>query len=287
MGDQTGKMPDRTSDGRSILGPEAMAHLKVRPTGICWWCRERPATTGEHKFKRTDLIDLMNGGDTLLWGDDAGKTREIRGKSGVTRDRYGVVKFPKSMCEPCNNRKSKPFDTAYEVYSRAVRGQLSLRTGVDFQQIFGPYWEEPTLDVARFYCKHFGCRMVADGVPVPHSLREFLDGATNMPDAHMVLVATDAVISRHGAGDSFSPNVVAADKTLSRFVRYVFVKYVGALGVRYEWRALDDPNWQRSQFFHHPHPAINHFADELAVHEGRTRESRRRLPPPGLPPRKT
>lgn len=273
MSNQSGGMPNRTSDGRAILGPEAMAHLRLQPTGTCWWCRIRPATTAEHKFKRTDLTELMAGGDVLVWGDDAGSTREIRGKSGASRDRYGVVKFPKSMCEPCNNKRSKPFDNAYEVFARAIRSQSVLREGVDLRNIFGSYWEEAALDLARYYSKHFGCRMVADRVPVPNSLNEFLDGATDMSDAHMALVATENVSARFGKGDSINPNVVEADKTLSKFVRYVFVKYIGGLGVRYEWRENGLGDQERSQFFHHPYPVINHFTDDLAVYEGRPREA--------------
>lgn len=70
-------------------------HLRLEASGLCWWCQARTATTGEHKFKRSDLARLM-GDDHLIWGDGEGNSKEIRGKSGITRDRHGVVKFPKS-----------------------------------------------------------------------------------------------------------------------------------------------------------------------------------------------
>ncbi len=261
---------DRTSDGGPILGPDALAHLRVPPTGMCWWCHERRATTGEHKFKRADLTRLMAGGGPLLWGDRDGNTREIRGASGVRRDRYGVIKFPKSLCEPCNNKRSKPFDNAYDVYSRYVdRTWLRIMPGVDFRQIFGTEWEACTLHLARYYGKHFGCRMVRAGLPVPDSLREFLDGGTDMPDAHMALITTDTVHKFYKGGLSISPDFVEADKNISRFVRYVLVAYVGSIGVRYEWSEEDFP--ERSQFFQFPHPIINCFEDEIAVCEGRAR----------------
>ncbi|MDB4872602.1 MAG: hypothetical protein JWL97_3606 [Gemmatimonadales bacterium] len=263
-------MLDRTSDGRPILGPDALAHLRVPPTGICWWCQERPATTGEHKFKRADLTRLMANGGLLLWGDRDGNTREIRGSSGVKRDRYGVIKFPKSLCEPCNNKRSKPFDNSYDVYSQYVsRTWLRIMPGVDFQQIFGTDWEAPTLNLARYYGKHFGCRMVRAGLPVPDSLREFLDGATDMPDAHMALITTDTVHNLYKGGLSISPDFVEADKNITRFVRYVLVAYVGSIGVRYEWFEEGFP--ERSQLFQYPHPVINCFENEIAVCEGRTR----------------
>jgi hypothetical protein len=263
-------MSDRTPDGRPILGPDALAHLRLPPTGICWWCQERPATTGEHKFKRTDLTRLMAGGGPLLWGDRDGDTREIRGSSGVTRDRYGVIKFPKSLCEPCNNKRSKRFDNAYDVYSQYVsRTWLRIMPGVDFSQVFGSNWEEQTLNFARYYGKHFGCRMVRARLPVPDSLRGFLNGATDMPDAHMALITTDTVHKLYKSGLSISPDFVEADKSITRFTCYVLVAYVGSIGVRYEWREERLPD--RSQFFHYAHPVINRFRDEIAVGEGRTR----------------
>jgi hypothetical protein len=181
-----------------------------------------------------------------------------------------VIKFPKSMCEPCNNKRSKPFDNAYDVYSDYVSHTwLRVMPGVDFRQIFGPDWEALTLNLARYYGKHFGCRMVRAGLLVPNSLREFLDGATDMPDAHIGLITTDTVHRLYKGGLSISPDFVEADKNISRIVRYVLVAYVGSIGVRYEWS--EEGFAERSQFFHYPHPVINRFEDEIAVFEGHTR----------------
>jgi hypothetical protein len=135
--------------------------------------------------------------------------------------------------------------------------------------IFGKEWEEHTLNLARYYAKHFGCRMVQTGLPVPKSLRDFLDGATDMPDAHMAMITTDTVHKKYESGLSISPNFVAADRDVSRFVQYVLAAYVGSIGVRYEW--LEEGFQERSQFFQYPHPVINCFRDEIAVCEGRTR----------------
>jgi hypothetical protein len=260
-------MSERESEGDAIAGAEDMARLRVPFNGVCWWCQTRPATTGEHKFKRTDLTRSMAEDDMLFWFNDSGNVREVRGRSGVTRDRYGVVKFPKVMCEPCNNRRSKPFDTAYEVYSAHIQAHPELRSrdGVDFVRIFGANWREPVLNVARYYAKHFGCRMAVDGVAVPSGLRSFLDGDDDMPDGHMALVTTTYVLRRH-ASLSISPVFVEADKNLTQFSRYVAVAYVESIGVRYEWRLEGIPN--RSQFFHHAHPVINHFDDDEAVAQG-------------------
>jgi hypothetical protein len=253
--------------GEGYLGREAFAHLLVPQGSTCWWCEQRPATTGEHKFKRTDLSRLM-GDSMLIYGsDEMAAMREIRGKSGITRDRYGVIKFPKSMCDLCNNNRSKPFDQAYEIFSDHVASNwLSIMPGVSFEEIFGSSWETAALNVARYYGKHFGCRMVRAGLPVPQSLRDFLDGNTDMPDAHMGLVNTDSVHKHYGKGLYISPDYATADRGLTRFTNYVLAVYIGAIGVRYQWSEGGIPD--RSQFFHFPHPVLNCFKNETDVAEG-------------------
>lgn len=270
-------MPEQTSDGRDIQGRETVEHLLIPPPQDCWWCGVRPASTGEHKFKRTDLIHLMSSDDSLIWGDGEGNSRSIRGKSGTTRDRYKVVKFPKSLCERCNNARSKSFDGAYDVYARRLpRGWLNLEGGINLRRIFGREWEEPSLHLARYYGKHFGCRMVRAGVPVPSSLRTFLDGDPDMADAHMALVTTDEVRGRLRTGLSISADYVEANRQKTGLVRCVLAAYIGPIGVRYEWKA--EGILDRSQFFHYPCPIINDFKDDMSVFEGRPRPQRRVVP---------
>jgi hypothetical protein len=91
--------------------------------------------------------------------------------------------------------------------------------GVNFKRIFGRNWPEPTLSLARYHGKHFGCRMVRTGLPVPDSLRDFLDGTADMPDAHMALITTDTVHQKFAAGLSISPDFAEADKAASQFER--------------------------------------------------------------------
>ena len=254
-----------------MLQPEAFDHLRVSPDGLCWWCRERPATTGEHKYKQTDLAQLM-GEDSLIWFGDEG-IREIRGKSGIKRDRYGVVKFPKSMCDTCNNARSQPFDRSYAIFSRYLAStQVRILPGVSFKEIYGDTWQEDTLNLARYYGKHFGCRMVRSGLPVPTSLREFLDGAENMPDAHMALATTDSVHRIAGKGLSLSSDCVWTDPGLTKYRGYVMAAYVGSVGVRYQWWAEGQkPEGWGSQFFQFPMSVINCFKDEEALMQGVTR----------------
>ncbi|MDQ0808744.1 hypothetical protein QFZ63_000458 [Streptomyces sp. B3I7] len=251
---------------------DQFSHLRVPPDGLCWWCRVRPATTGEHKFKRSSLARLMGESQMLIWGNGESK-RELRGKTGITRDRYGVVKFPKSMCGECNNEKSKPLDGAYDIYEEYVRSHLlRVTAALDLGEIYGNEWREQARNLARYHAKHFGCRMVRGGVPVPQSLRDFLDGAEDMPDAHMAIISTDTIHRTYGKGFSISPDLVHTDAHSTRFVRYVMAAYAGSIGVRYEWREGGISDAERSQFFHYICPVINMFRDDMDMALGNTRK---------------
>lgn len=207
--------------------------------------------------------------DLVLWRDHTGEVRPIRGKSGARRDRYGVVKFAKSLCNECNNERSKPLDEAYDRYASATDSWSTRSAGVNLSELYGADWEGSSLNLARYYAKHFGCRMVRSKAPIPDSLRDFLDGATDMDDAHMALITTDSIRRANGDGLTMSPDGVTTDGQRSRFTSYVFAAYVGPLGVRYEWRADGIP--ERSQFFHYPVPVVNRFRDETAVFDGQPR----------------
>ncbi|WP_226367832.1 hypothetical protein [Pseudonocardia sp. ICBG162] len=260
------------NSGGQVPGREVVSHLLVPSGGQCWRCQSRPASTGEHKFKRANLSRLMKPGDLLLWGDGE-KLHEIRGKSGVNRDRYGVVKFPKSMCEPCNNQYSREFDLAYDKYSVYIESTwVRVAPGFNLHEVYGEGWAKDALNLARYFAKHFGCRMAKDGIPIPASLREFLAGATDMPDARMSIISTDSIHRNYGKGMSISPNYVWTDDDGTRFTGMVAAAYVRSIGVRYEWQVEGIPDELRSQFFDYPYPVINFFRDDDDMARGITRK---------------
>lgn len=234
------------------------------------WCQTRPATTGEHKFKATDLARMIDG-TTLIWGNGDGEYRELRGRGAIQRDKHGVVKFPKSLCDRCINARSQPFDRAYETFSAYLVSHPRLHTkrGIDLRRIYGSDWKDPVLNLARYYGKHFGCQMVTTGVGVPDSLRAFLDGTEDMPDIHMALLTTDSIHETFdGKGLHLSPVIMFGSPEYTEIRGCVGAAYIGAVGVRFAWTRAGIPDEQRSQFFHFPFPLINRFTDELAVVNG-------------------
>jgi hypothetical protein len=73
------------------------------------------ASTREHKYKRTDL-DAMGSDGELTWGGDPDRPYVVK-----SHRRDPAVRFVKSLCAPCNNARSQPFDRAYDIYSNYVR----------------------------------------------------------------------------------------------------------------------------------------------------------------------
>ena len=233
--------PNRPGAGHGPDETHGFEHLAVKTNGLCWWCLERPATTGEHKYKRTDLARLMDD-DSLVWfGDNS--TREIRGRSGVNRDRYGVVKFPKSMCAECNNVRSQPFDRAYDRFATFLAERQGRLLGkVPLSDIYGDTWREDNRSLARYYAKHFGCRLQQLNMPIPNSLRAFLDGSDSMPDVHLALITTDTIHRYAQNGLVLSPDMIRTDAAREQLHGFVMASYFGAVGVRFQsWTPMGGP----------------------------------------------
>lgn len=256
---------------REPLPRESVSHLLVEHDGICWWCRHRPASTGEHKFKASDL-DRLRGDDHLIWGDSAGSTREIHGRGGIRRDRHKVIKFPKSLCDSCNNAASQPFDRAYQQFSDYVVSHPDVAhqtKKIDYRAVYSRSWRRERFNLARYYIKHFGCRMVSDGIPPSNSMRAFLDNCEDMPDVRLVFGVDLALASTPmSAGLSLSRGFVTpTDREMTGIQKIVYANYIGAFGVRFEWAPNPAPNTDRGDFFSRK-PRIYHFKNEREMFYG-------------------
>ena len=78
----------------------------------CWMCDDREADSAEHDKKRSDMIRGYGRGPykgeraPVLYRD--GKFADIQGPNS------DLLKFGKSICQPCNNTHTQPFDLAYD-----------------------------------------------------------------------------------------------------------------------------------------------------------------------------
>jgi hypothetical protein len=83
------------------------------------------------------------------------------------------------MCARCNNERSQPFDQAQEAFHQYVRDheqEIWRSREIRLDAVFGGDWADAMANVARYWAKHVGCRLVEYGFEVRDELRNFLDG---------------------------------------------------------------------------------------------------------------
>jgi hypothetical protein len=135
---------------------------------LCWICGA-VADSREHKFKRSDLLraaDSWSPSDqpSLLRGN---RLTRIRGPNS------NLVKFSSNICHDCNTTRTQPYDRAYEVFSNWVvpaGARLLDYNELDFSEIYGSEFSHGVLSLLRYVAKHFGCRIVHEGSPLPSDL---------------------------------------------------------------------------------------------------------------------
>lgn len=148
--------------------------LSVDP-GICWICRS-PADSSEHRFKRSDLVRRYGRSWSsrdrpfILRGD--GNPQRSQGPN----DRLN--KYEKTLCQPCNNARTQPFDRSYEIFSDWVfheAGTLYRCGKLDFRKIYGrPNFAREVINLLRYFAKCLGCRLADAGVRPPSKLKSLL-----------------------------------------------------------------------------------------------------------------
>jgi len=149
--------------------------------GMCWWCRERPADSREHKFKRSDLVrehgrgELRGERTLVVFGEQQREARSTKNDA---------LKFAPSLCTKCNNERSQPFDNAYDRFIEELfereEDVLAARS-FDLRVAFGSEWSSMSDNVLRYFVKHICCRiaesLTVDGERVvPVDALAFLDG---------------------------------------------------------------------------------------------------------------
>ncbi|WP_131733030.1 hypothetical protein [Actinomadura formosensis] len=230
------------SDPTTWLQGNDLDPYRVAPDGLCWWC-SAPATTREHKFKRTDLTQMWGDSPYLYWS--SGNMERLTKINGPKSD---VAKFGASLCLNCNGARSQPFDDAYVTYSRYVwRNMDALWRSryIDMADIFGDSWSVEVPNLAKYFAKHIACRIVDDGFRVPPSVLDFLNGTTDrMPDMHMVLFKNRELRRYRRAGKKLGIEAAglhtepaAGDVSRSRkcLTMYSGASLVGFIGMKYRW----------------------------------------------------
>src|SRR5687768_15532036 len=91
----------------------------------CWICGQ-PATTGEHRFKASDLRSTF---------PKTSQSEPLRLNSAIIKNRRvgsvrsDILKFPNSLCHDCNTTRTQPYDRAWELLSSELRNNPVRKAG--------------------------------------------------------------------------------------------------------------------------------------------------------------
>lgn len=224
----------------NILSGADLDPYKVPALTSCWWCGSQGPLSREHKFKKSDLSRMWDEDEGLVWGDGA-IHRQVR-----SARKSSEIRFTPSLCAPCNNQRSQPFDEAYQAFSDHVWDHPELRRAryLDMADVYGHDWPQRVPDLARYVAKHMGCRMAHERYPVPPSLKEFLNGAPKAADVQMVLFRSrdHYQLYRQGVraglesrGLWISPAQGAVSPSRQELTMYSSGLVVNFIGVMYRW----------------------------------------------------
>jgi hypothetical protein len=153
----------------------------------CWWCGEN-GNSGEHKFKRTDLIGEF--GATFSEKDNRpillknGKEYEI--KSAKSK----FVKFEKILCSDCNNNKSQDFDTDYTEFINYILNNYDYyktKSHIDLKEIYPSNWKEKKRNIYSYFVKHFCTRLASNNIEISPKIVDFLNKKINyLEEIHFI-----------------------------------------------------------------------------------------------------
>ncbi|MFY0405989.1 hypothetical protein [Solicola sp. PLA-1-18] len=203
----------------------------------CIWCGD-PATTREHRFKKTQLNRMLQESSHLIFEGGDHPTR-------INGARASAMKFPMSLCATCNNVRSQPFDQAYDDFAAFVwdNPEYFRAAAIDWASVLAGGIERAS-DLCAYYVKNFMCRIAETGHSVPTELVDFLNREGPMPNATIVpykdFTGYDTWralgLSAHGsqhpyANRMFSPHLTG-DRPLDAFVCEL---QDGPVGVMFWW----------------------------------------------------
>ena len=218
----------------------------MSPTGHpCWICGS-PADSREHKFKKSDVAHSSKTwapSDQPYFISDGG-WRRVQGPDSQ------LVKFEqKVICQHCNTTRTQPFDRAYECFAAWVNqkgADLMAEDRIDFVQIYGAQFQDDVLNLLKYFAKHLGCRLAADGYTIPPGLAPSLATSDLSPfEVSLARNAEIAGVAARGLGvlhnfpvfGNYSPGTkeVHQPYIAGMIVGHLDVVYRYGLRSRYSW----------------------------------------------------
>lgn len=161
----------------------------------CWWCGD-VAKSGEHKFKKSDLVRYFGRGPYH------GKKRLVRGFENQLHDLQGPnadeAKFEKNLCFSCNNSRSQPFDRSYDKFMKYIHeneDNILITKRFLFTDIFGIDWRGERIKLIKYFVKHICCRLASASIRIHSDIKAFLDGNTPLNRFHLVFEIQENIVA--------------------------------------------------------------------------------------------
>jgi hypothetical protein len=196
---------------------------------ICWICNNEPATTGEHRSKRSDIIDQLGNNGPFYFHDEQRRNLTLQ-SANASR-----LKFSKSLCNSCNSARTQPYDLAWQRLSSVLRGrQPPLKTGdvIRASRVFPAGASAAAmLNMHFFFVKLLGCQIIEANLPIDPPIDTFSQALMNgTPHPNIWLAFSIVARSADWVGAS---NLGAAAFGFGTKNHYVCQFYeVGQLSVR-------------------------------------------------------
>jgi hypothetical protein len=142
----------------------------------CWICGD-VAATREHKVKKSDLERVHGRGDAfrnsdLMYLTSDGTKLELQGSNSKH------VKYDFGLCGNCNNKRTQPYDRAYDRFIEYVDSNSAVilsRRQFNFKEIFGDTWREDQEKLFLYFGKAFGCRIADANGEVPQDFSRLFE----------------------------------------------------------------------------------------------------------------
>lgn len=167
----------------------------------CWICGQ-PATTGEHLIKASDLKSYFGNvsqQNPIYQHSEARKNLPIGSIKASNK-----LKSTARLCAKCNNERTSTHDKAWGKLSSYLQDNLrtiSKSGEVKLQKVFPDSISHDMKLVQLFFVKHFGCRVVSDGVPInPESLSQAILNETEHPNIYISFLNIPTQLKHKYAG---------------------------------------------------------------------------------------
>ena len=154
--------------------------MSIIQSATCWICGA-PADSGEHIFKARDLKRIF---DKYGYAPEALPLHiSVNGERKLLGPKSDRMKYPRVICQRCNNDRTSKFDSAYDKLTdwfMAHQADFTIAQ-MDFFDVFGADYAPHVEDLRRYFAKNLGCRIVAGGGSLPAGFPNPLSGES-MPN---------------------------------------------------------------------------------------------------------